>query len=146
MLKKYSFTALLSLILIFTAFTAGGFAETTDQAMSPETAAALADVYKVNAEIYAEIAKVQVKAEKMYADYLAEIAKITNEAKQDEAWVKYDQKMNVLIADLKLKTEAMTLKGMEQAQAAGLTVEMEWVTVNFADRVADIDPIKVIGW
>lgn len=146
MLKKYSITALFSLLLIFTAFTAGGFAETADQPMSPEIAAALADVYEVNAEIYAEIANVQVKAEKMYADYLVESSKITNAAKQAEAWNKYNLKMDAMIADLQLKTEAMTLKGMEQARAAGLTVEMEWVTVKFADRLADIDPIKVIDW
>lgn len=146
MLKKYSITALFSLLLIFTAFTAGGFAETGEQPMSPETAAALADVYKVNAEIYAEIAKVQVKAEMIYADYLVESAKITDAAKKAEAFGKYNSKMNAMIADLKLKTQAMTLKGIEQAEAAGLTVEMEWVTVQFADRVEKIDPIKVIGW
>lgn len=146
MLKKYSLTALFSLLLIFTAFTAGGFAQTEEQPMSPETAAALADVYKVNAEIYAEIAKVQVKAEKMFADYSAERAKITNAAKQAEAWDKYNSNMNAMIADLQLKTEAMTLKGMEQAEAAGLTVEMHYIYVEFADRTAWIDPIRVIDW
>lgn len=146
MLKKYSITALFSLLLIFTAFTVGGFAQTEEQPMSPETAAALADVYKVNAEIYAEIAKVQVKAEKMHADYLVEFAKTTDSTKQAEAWKKYDLKVNAMIADLAAKTEAMTLKGMEQARAAGLIVDMEWVTVQFADREAEIDPIKVIGW
>ncbi|OHX53652.1 hypothetical protein BB776_01705 [Planococcus salinarum] len=146
MFKKYSITVLFSLLLIFTAFTGGGFAETAEQPMSPETAEALADVYEVNAEIYKEIAKVQVKAEKMYADYLAEVAKTEDASKQAEAWEKYDLKVDSMIADLKLKTEAMTLKGMEKAEEAGLTVEMEWVTVRFADREADIDPIKVIDW
>ena len=146
MLKKYSITALFSLLLIFTAFTAGGFAETNEPTMSPETAEALAEVYKVNAEIYAEIAKVQVKADKMYAEYLAEIAKTTDATKQADAKMKYDLKVEAVIAELAAKTEAMTLKGMEKAEAAGLNVEMEWVLVQFADREAWIDPIKVIGW
>ncbi|QHJ70243.1 hypothetical protein [Planococcus halotolerans] len=146
MLKKYSITALFSLLLIFAAYTGGGFAETTEPAMSPETATALAEVYKVNNEIYAEIAKVQVKAENMYADYLAEAAKTTDAQKKAEAWNKYDVKVEAEIADLSSKTQAMTLKGMEKATAAGLTVEMEWIQVQFADRVRMIDPIKVMDW
>lgn len=146
MLKKYSITALFSLILIFAAFTAGGFAETTEPAMSPETAEALAEVYKVNTNIYLEIAKVQAKTEMMYADYLAEVAKTNDAQKQAEAWNKYDVKVDAEIAKLFTKTETMTLKGIANAQAAGLKVEVELVLVQFADREAEIDPIKVIGW
>ena len=146
MLKKYSITALFSLLLIFTAFTVGGFAETTEPAMSPETATALAEVYKVNNEIYAEIAKVQVKAEEMYAEYLVEDAKTTDSHKKAEAWNSYDVKVEAEIAKLQEKTEAMTNSGIEKARAAGLTVEMELIPVQFADRERLIDPIKVIDW
>ncbi|HSJ36711.1 MAG TPA: hypothetical protein VK945_00685, partial [Planococcus sp. (in: firmicutes)] len=120
MLKKYSIAALFSLLLILAAFTSGGIAQTPEPAMSPETAEALAEVYKVNAEIYAEIAKVQVKTEKMHVDYLADVAKTTDVKKQAEAWEKYDLKVDATIADLSTKTETMTLKGMEKAEAAGL--------------------------
>ena len=146
MLKKYSITALFSLLLIFTAFMGGGFAETTEPAMSPETATALAEVYKVNNEIYAEIAKVQVKAENMYADYLAEEASTTDAQKKAEAWNKYDVKVEAEIAELQMKTESMTDKGIEKAYAAGLSVEVEWINVKFADRERMIDPIKVMDW
>ena len=146
MFKKYSITALFSLLLIFTAFTTGGFAETTEPGMSPETAEALAEVYKVNAEIYAEIAKVQVKTEEMYAEYLADVANTTDAKKQTEAWNKYDVKVDAEIANLYTKTESMTLKGVEKAEAAGLEVEVELILVQFADREAWIDPIRVLSW
>lgn len=146
MLKKYSIAALFSLLLILAAFTSEGFAETPEPAMSPETAAALAEVYEVNAEIYAEIAKVQVKTEKMYADYLADVAKTTDANKLDEAWEKYDLKVNEEIAKLFMKTKAMTYRGVDKAEAAGLSVEIELILFQFADREALIDPIKVIDW
>lgn len=146
MLKKYSITALFSLLLIFAAFTGGTFAEAIEPTMSPEIADALAQVIVVNDKIYVEISKVQNKAEKMHADYLAEVAKTTDTQKQVDAWEKYDVKVEQEITALQSKTEAMTLKGMEIATANRLVVEMEWIPVNFADRVRMIDPIKVVGW
>lgn len=146
MLKKYSITALFSLLLIFTGFTGAGFAETADAAMPAETAAALKAVEKVNAEINAEIAKVQEKAEKMHANYLEKLAGTSDAQEQDDAWNKYNAKVESEIAKLQEKTERMTHKGMEKAKAAGLKVEMYLIEVDFADRVKWIDPIRVIDW
>ncbi|WP_084243908.1 hypothetical protein [Planomicrobium okeanokoites] len=147
MLKKYSITALFSLLLIFTAFTGGGFAETTGQpAVNSETATALAEVYRVNNEIYAEIARVQALAEEMYEDYLVEVSGVSDKQKKSEAWNNYDSKVEAEIAALNTRTQAMTFQGMEKATASGLTVEMVWIPVQFADRERMIDPIKVIDW
>lgn len=147
MLKKYSITALFSLLLIFTAFTGGGFAETTKQsAVSPETATALAEVYRVNNEIYAEIARVQALSEEMYEEYLAAVSTASDKQQKEEAWNNYDLKVEAEIAALNTKTQTMTFQGMEKATASGLTVEMVWIPVQFADRERMIDPIKVIDW
>ncbi|MCM3610069.1 hypothetical protein M4S82_02330 [Planococcus sp. MERTA32b] len=146
MLKKYSITALFSLLLIFTAFTGGVLAETPEPALSPEIAEALADVDRVNTEIETEIVKVQEKAEKMYADYISKRDNAKNIAEENKAWNKYDEKIEAEIAKLQTKTERMTAKGIEKAEAAGLIVEVEWIPVQFADRERKIDPIKVIGW
>ncbi|WP_422124236.1 hypothetical protein DHX103_05295 [Planococcus sp. X10-3] len=146
MLKRYSIAALISLLLIFTAFTGGGFAQETEPDMSPEIEEAILKVKKVNEKIDEEILKVQVKAEKMEAKFLADQAKTSDVEKHQKAWTKYDEKLDAEIAKLQVKAETITSKGIDKAEAAGLEVEIEFIFIKFADREAEIDPIRVLGW
>lgn len=144
MLKKSVLTILFSVILAFVASTSA-FASEVDP-ITPEIEQALIDIELTNAEIYSEIEKAQEQSYKLYDDYIVKLEKAKNDEETLEITAKFDEKMKKLISDLDQKTQEMTRKGVEKANAAGVQVEIEWVPVQFADRVALIDPMKVIGW
>ncbi|MFC4713366.1 hypothetical protein [Planococcus dechangensis] len=116
------------------------------EGMSVDVVKAIEEVNKVNAKIEAEIAKNQEKADKLYTQYTAKLAKETDVEKQAQLTAKYEEQITTLIADLQVKAEKMTVKGMAKATAAGLEVEMVYVDVQFGDRSALIDPIIVVAW
>ncbi|MBT2569893.1 hypothetical protein [Planococcus sp. ISL-110] len=153
MLKKSLVAVLFSFIMALGLGTSV-FAENTNEAvkydvtneMTPEIAEAIAEVNETNEKIYEEINKAVAKSEKMYAKFLEEKSKHQDEAKQAKLTEDYEGKSDKLISNLKVKTEKMTLKGIEKAEKAGLSVEIEWVLIKFADREELIDPMVVVGW
>ena len=114
--------------------------------MTEEEKEAVDDVNKVNEKIEAEIAKNQEKADKLYTQYLEKLAKETDVKKQEKLTAKYEEQITKLITKLQEKAEKMTVKGMDKAVAAGLTVDMVYVDIKFGDRYALIDPIIVVAW
>ncbi|WKA54340.1 hypothetical protein [Planococcus shixiaomingii] len=142
MFKKSFVAALLSIILAVMAGTSA-FAE---EPKSPEVEKALVKVEHTNAKIYDEVEKTQVKAQALYEKYLENLNKEQDAAKQEQLIAEYNKDIDALIAKLDEKTQNMTRKGVEKATEAGLTVEVKWVTYQFADREALIDPIMVVGW
>ena len=64
----------------------------------------------------------------------------------NEIVLEYEEKITDLISKLDVKTQRMTQKGIEKAEKSGLVVEIEWIPVQFADRTAMIDPIRVMNW
>lgn len=113
---------------------------------TPEIVAALLEVESTNAKIYVEIEKAVAKSEKMHTKFFEQQAKQTDPAKQAKLKADYDKKYDKLIADLKTKTEKMTLKGIEKAEKAGLIVAIELVEIPFPEGPEMIDPILVVGW
>ena len=133
-------TVMLTVMLGTSAFAAG------DTSVTPEIAQGLSDIKLVNNEIYAEIAEAQEEAEELYADYLSDSASTYDAEAKAALWAKYDNKVSVLIHKLDKKTREMTRVGVENANAAGINVAIEWIPVQFPDRIAMIDPIRVIAW
>ncbi|SDG71009.1 hypothetical protein SAMN04487975_101253 [Planococcus glaciei] len=144
MFKKSLIAVMLFVLFVVMAGTPVFAAEKA--AMSPEIARALADIEQVNNEIYTEIAKAQVKADEIYGKYQADFANEQDAEKQAALTSKYNEKLDKLISKLDEKTQKMTSKGVEKATAAGITVEVEWILCQFADRYALIDPLVVIDW
>lgn len=144
MLKKYSIAALFSLLLTFTAFTGGVFAE--EATMTEDVAKALQEVQEINSKIYEEIEKAQQKSQELYDKKFEDLGKETEAQKLAEIEAKYEEEIVKLISDLDQKTQQMTRDGIEKAAEAGVIVEIEWVLVQFADREAWIDPIRVMTW
>ena len=97
-------------------------------------------------KIEAEIAKDQEKADELYSQYTSKLAKETDVNKQEKLTAKYEEQITKLIVNLQEKAEKMTVKGMDKAAAAGLTVDMVYVDIKFGDRYALIDPIIVVAW
>ncbi|ANU09763.1 hypothetical protein A1A1_05502 [Planococcus antarcticus DSM 14505] len=153
MLKKSVIAVLFSVVMALGLGTSV-FAESNNEAvkydvtneMTPEVAKAIAEVNKTNEKIYEEINKAVDKSEKMYAKYQDEKSKHQDVAKQALLTKEYEEKSAKLISELKVKTESMTLKGIEKAEKAGLIMEIEWVLIEFADREELIDPMVVVGW
>lgn len=156
MFKKSIAAVIFSFIMILSMGT-GAFAsdisvvddvpfQNIDDSMTEAEKEAIADVNKVNAKIEAEIAKNQEKADKLYSQYTAKLAKETDVNKQAKLTAKYEEQITKLIVNLQEKAEKMTVKGMDKASAAGLTVKMVYVDVKFGDRTALIDPIIVVAW
>lgn len=143
MFKKSIIAALFSVILTVMLGTSAFAAEET---ISPAIAEALAEIEEVNTEIYAEIAETQAEADNLYASYLDAYAAENNAEKRAALTAEYDQKVTVMIHNLDVKTQEMTRIGAEKATAAGITVEIVWIPVQFGDRIALIDPIHVVGW
>lgn len=141
---KKSFVAVLVSVLL--ALMVGTTAFASEAAMSPEIAKALAEVEQVNADIYKEIGKGQEKADKLYDEYLQDASKETDVEKLAALEVKYQVKLTEIISKVDIKTQEMTREGVAKAKQAGLDVEIEWIPVQFADRVALIDPIRVVSW
>lgn len=133
-------TVMLTVMLGTSAFAAG------DTSVTPEIAQGLSDIELVNNEIYAEIAIAQTKADELYADYLSDYANAYDAKAKAELWAKYDKQVSDLIHNLDMNTREMTRLGVENANAAGIHVAIEWIPVQFPDRVAMIDPLVVIGW
>lgn len=144
LLKKSVLTILFSVLLAFVASTSAFASEV--EPITPAIEKALVEIEQTNAEIYSEIEKAQEQSYKLYDDYIVELEKAKNDEEASEITAKFDRKMKKLISDLDLKTQEMTRKGVEKASAAGVQVEIEWIPVQFADRVALIDPMKVVGW
>lgn len=144
MMKKSMVAVLFSMIFALILGTTGAFA--AESAMSADIEKALEQVAKTNDEIYKEIEKAQEKSYKMYDKKVSDIEKEKDAEKILRIEMKYEEEITALIAKLDKKTQKMTRKGIEKAEKAGLTVEVEWVSVQFADRTAMIDPIKVIDW
>lgn len=144
MMKKSMVAVLFSMIFALILGTTGAFA--AESAMSADIEKALEQVAKTNDEIYKEIEKAQEKSYKMYDKKVSDIEKEKDAEKILRIEMKYEEEITELIAKLDKKTQKMTRKGIEKAEKAGLTVEVEWVSVQFADRTAMIDPIKVIDW
>lgn len=144
MLKK-SLVALMIFMLFAMMAGTSVFAESSETP-GPEVAKALTDVEKTNDKIYAEIDQAQVKAEEMYAKYTEDFKKETNVEKQQKLTAEYNEKVTDLIAKLDIKTQLMTHQGAEKATEAGVEVDIVWIPVRFADRIAMIDPIIVISW
>ncbi|HSP23087.1 MAG TPA: hypothetical protein VLQ20_12265 [Planococcus sp. (in: firmicutes)] len=144
MFKKNVIAAIISVMLTVmlgtSAFAAG------DTSITPEIAQGLSEIEQVNNEIYAEIAEAQREAAELYADYLADYASTYDEKVKAASWAKYDKKVSALIHKLDMKTRTMTHIGVENANAAGIMVAIEWIPVQFPDRVAMIDPLHVVGW
>lgn len=143
MFKKTALAALFSVVLTVMLGTSAFAAE---EGISPEIAEALAEIEEVNTEIYAEIAEAQAEADALYTEYLSEYAEETDAEKRAALTAEYDLKVNALIHKLDVKTQEMTRAGVAKATAAGVNVEVVWIPVQFADRVALIDPLVVIGW
>lgn len=141
---KKSFIAVLLSVLLAVMVGTTAFAE--ESAMSPEIAQALNEVEQVNADIYEEIAKGQEKADKLYEDYLLAADKETDSEKVSDLKAKYEEKLTEIISQVDSKTREMTGEGVAEASEAGLIVEIEWIPVQFADRLALIDPIRVVSW
>lgn len=118
----------------------------TTKEMTPEIAAIIESIEKANVKIYTEIDKVQGETNKMYMKYLEELEAAQNEGQKAALWEKYDSKINEKIKSLDLKTQSITIKEVEKAEVAGVTVEVVWITVQFADREAKIDPMVGVGW
>ncbi|MBT2582760.1 DUF3450 domain-containing protein [Planococcus sp. ISL-109] len=114
--------------------------------MSDDVIAAIEDVNKVNVKIEAEIAKNQERADKLYNQYEKKLAKETDAEKQEQLTAKYEKQISDLIFKLQEKAERMTVKGIEKAEAAGLTVDMVYVDIKFGNKNALIDPIVVVSW
>jgi len=144
MFKKSLIAAFVAVMVAMMVSTSAFAAEET--AMSPEIAQALAEVENVNAAIYSEIAKAQEEAQKLYDQYRADYYAADDAETKAALTAKYDEEVTALIHALDMKTREMTRIGVENATAAGITVEIEWVPVQFPDRVALIDPLVVIGW
>ena len=144
MFKKNVIAAIISVMLTVmlgtSAFAAG------DTSVTPEIAQGLSDIELVNNEIYAEIADAQGEADELYADYLSDYASAYDAEAKAALWAKYDEEVSALIHELDMKTREMTRVGVENANAAGINVAIEWIPVKFPDRVAMIDPIRVIAW
>ena len=153
MFKKSLVAVLFSLIMAMVLGTSA-FAETnippveydTTKEMTPEIASIIKDLEKANVKIYAEIEKVQEKTNKMYSKYLEQVAKAENVEQEAALWKEYDTKVNDTISKLDLKTQNITNKEVGKALKAGVTVEIVWITVQFADREASIDPMVGVGW
>ena len=141
---KKSFVAVLISVLL--AFMVGTTAFAEEAAMSPEIVKALAEVEQVNAEIYKEIEKGQENADRLYDEYLQDASEETDVEKLAALKVKYQEKLTEIISNVDIKTQEMTREGVEEARQAGLNVEIEWIPVQFADRIALIDPIRVVSW
>ncbi|MGB6409516.1 MAG: hypothetical protein WBF39_18730 [Planococcus donghaensis] len=118
----------------------------TSKEMTPEIAAIIESIEKANVKIYTEIEKVQVETNEMYKNYLEELKVTQGEAQKAALWEKYDSKINEKIKSLDMKTQSITKKEVEKAGIAGVTVEVVWITVQFADRQAQIDPMVGVGW
>ena len=153
MLKKSLIAVLFSLIMALGLGTSAFATEDIHpvkynniEEVTPEIAKALAEVEKTNAKIFAEIEKAVVKYEKMNSKFQEQKSKHKDPVKLAEITEEYESKTNKLITDLKIKTESMTLKGIEKAEKAGLVMKIELVLVKFADREELIDPMVVVGW
>lgn len=133
-------TVMLTVMLGTSAFAAG------DTSVTPEIAQGLSEIEQVNNEIYAEIAEAQGEADELYAGYLADSASAFDAKAKAALWAKYDKKVSALIHKLDMKTRKMTRVGVKNANAAGIMVAVEWIPVQFPDRVAMIDPLHVVGW
>lgn len=153
MFKKSLIAVLFSLIMAMVLGTSA-FAQTdippvkydTTKEMTPEIAKVIEDLEKANVKIYTEIEKVQEKTSEMYSKYLEQVEKTDNAEKKTALWEKYDSKVNDTISKLDKKTQKITNKEVEKAAKAGASVEVEWITVQFADRKALIDPLVAVGW
>ncbi|MDN7245078.1 hypothetical protein [Planococcus shenhongbingii] len=144
MFKKSLIAAFVAIMVLMMISTSAFAAEKTT--MSPEIAQALTEVETVNAAIYSEIAKAQEEAQEMYNQYRSDYYAADDAETKAALTAKYDEEVTALIHELDMKTREMTRLGVEDATAAGVTVEIEWVPVQFPDRVALIDPLVVIGW
>lgn len=143
MFKKSTIAALFSVILTVMLGTSAFAAE---ESMSPAIAEALAEIEEVNTEIYAEIALTQAEVEALYEVYRSAHAQEKDAEKRSALTLAYNEEANALIHTLDMKTREMTRVGVEEAMAAGVNVQIVWIPVQFADRVALIDPIHVVGW
>lgn len=121
------------------------FAE-SNQNPSPEVEKALTGVEKTNDKIYSEIETAQVRAEELYTEYMGDFNKETNVEKQQILTADYNAQVTDIIAELDIKTQLMTQQGAEKAAESGVEVEIVWIPVRFADRIAMIDPLVVVGW
>ncbi len=114
--------------------------------MSNDIQAAIEDVNKVNAKIEAEIVKTQEKAERVYSDYITKLANEKDAKKQQKLTASYEKEISKMISKLQEKAEKITLAGVQKAEAAGLTVDVILIDVQFGDRTAKVDPIVVVSW
>ncbi|ANU22131.1 hypothetical protein [Planococcus donghaensis] len=118
----------------------------TSKEMTPEIAAIIESIEKANVKIYTEIYKVQGETNSLYKKYLEDLEATQDETQKAMLWKKYDEKINEMIKSLDAKTQSITKKEVEKAKSAGVTVEVVWITVQFADREANIDPMVGVGW
>lgn len=144
MMKKSFWAVLISIVFALILGTSGAFA--TESAMSKEIEKALEEVEKTNSKIFEEIDKTQQKSHELYDKYQKDLSKETDAEKQTHIKNKYEEKITDLISKLDVKTQDITRKGVKKAEKAGLKVEIYLVEVEFADRSAWIDPIRVFGW
>ena len=145
MLKKRMVALFFSMIFALVLGTSGAFAE--EATMSDEVAKAIEEIERTNAKIYEEIEKAQAKSHDLYDQKLIDLGKEQEAEKREEIEAKYEEEVVKLIADLDMKTQQMTNdEVIKAADKAGVIVEIEWILVQFADREAWIDPMRVIGW
>lgn len=144
MLKKSLWAVICSIVFALILGTSGAFA--AENTMSKEIEKALQEVEETNSKIYEEIEKALRKSHELYDKYQEDLSNETDAEKQTHIKNKYEEKITDLISKLDVKTQSMTRKGIEKAEKSGLIVEIEWIEVNFADRSAMIDPIKVMNW
>lgn len=144
MFKKYVIAAMITVML--TVMFGTSTLATGETSLTPEIAQGLIDIELVNEAIYAEIAAAQAEADELYAQYVTDYTNANGAEAKAALWTAYDEEVSALIHELDMKTREMTRIGVENATAAGITVEIEWVPVQFPDRVAMIDPIHVVGW
>lgn len=130
------------MVLLVTGSAAAAIAET----VSEEVQAGLAEVEKANAKIDEEISKAVYEAEVAYAKYQEKLAAESAQDKKDSLTESFHAEVDALYIKLDAKTREITAAGVEKAQAAGIEVEVYYISVTLADREFMIDPIRVIGW
>ncbi|WP_152602426.1 hypothetical protein [Planococcus sp. CAU13] len=143
-MQKSLLALLFSVIFALVLGTSGAFAAESEP--DKETLSALENVEKTNAKILKEIEKAVEKSYDLYDVYQKDLARESDEKRQADLTAKYEEDITALISKLDIRTQDITRKGIGKAEKSGLTVEVELVPVQFADRIALIDPIKVIGW
>lgn len=146
MFKKSLIAVLFSLIVAMVLGTSAFASVNVDQGTTPEVAEALKNIEQVNANIEAEIARVQAESLILFDAYELAAGNVKHVSEKNKLYSIYNKEVNTMINELKTTTREMTKAGIRDAKDAGINVRIELIRVEFADRFAMIDPMVVVGW